>query len=327
MSKVGKKALSGGGTGGKKKGRRKSSPKQERYLVTGACGFMGSWLVDLAVEQRLSVRATDLPTADRRCIPERVEFVPADPAVPASLEGVFDGIDIVLHPAAVAGAGTGTARLRAMNEAWTANTCRAALQAGVRRLVTWSACGVRPSGDEMDVVDWRVMGDQGLAATIVRPGLVYGPRGRHGVGRLIEGLAMAPIVPIPVNLRNPLAVVHVRDVARAALFLARHKGAVEGDYTVVDSSDATVAELIRFGAATLNRPTFPAFVPSRLADLGGRAVGLLGGRGTMECFLADLHSDNRKLLDLGFTFEYPDFRKGIVETIDWFRREGIIAGV
>ncbi|MFH1538220.1 MAG: NAD-dependent epimerase/dehydratase family protein, partial [bacterium] len=50
----------------------------ERYLVTGACGFTGSHMLELLTEEGKEIRATDLAGADRSFVESMgVEFIPS----------------------------------------------------------------------------------------------------------------------------------------------------------------------------------------------------------------------------------------------------------
>ena len=93
-----------------------------------------------------------------------------------------------------------------------------------------------------------------------------------------------------------------------------------------------MAEYLGSIAAALGKPSIPIYVPIGAAAAGGRLAAalsggisrLLGTRPLIEeapirYFPLDLHVSNSKLLDLGYRFEYPDFRLGILETVSWYR--------
>jgi UDP-glucose 4-epimerase len=76
-----------------------------RYLVTGGCGFIGSHIAEYLVSQGEEVRILDnLSTGKRENITqfsEKVEFVEGDLLDPKTVEAAVDGIDYVLHQAAL----------------------------------------------------------------------------------------------------------------------------------------------------------------------------------------------------------------------------------
>ena len=68
----------------------------EKYLVTGACGFVGSHMVELLKSEGEDFRATDLAGADRSFVDSMgAEFVPADITRKETLKAAFEGIDYV----------------------------------------------------------------------------------------------------------------------------------------------------------------------------------------------------------------------------------------
>ncbi|MFH1537585.1 MAG: NAD-dependent epimerase/dehydratase family protein, partial [bacterium] len=323
----------------------------------GACGFTGSHLVDILHEKKLDFRATDMETADTRYLPEGTEFIPSDLTEPKSLKKVAKGVDVVLHTAAIFYFSAPRELLYSVNVQGMENLCNACVEAGVKRLVSWSTSGVygRGSGEvpvredhpkapveeysmsklEQDKIAHRFCEEGKLATTIVRPGVVYGPRAKYGFAQILEYLSGVPIIPVPVNFYYRIAPVHARDVGGAALHLSRRKEAVGEEYHVVDSSGISMTNLFYMIAAVMEKPTIPVFVPPKLAAFGGtiaatimEAVARLTGKppilekAPMKYFPIDLDVSNEKLLATGYKFEYPDVRIGLIETIDWMKEEG-----
>lgn len=77
-----------------------------RYLVTGGAGFIGSHIVDTLVASGQTVRVVDdLSTGYRENLeqhgPEIIEFIEADLAKPGVATQAVEGIDRVLHIAAI----------------------------------------------------------------------------------------------------------------------------------------------------------------------------------------------------------------------------------
>ena len=77
----------------------------DRYLVTGGAGFIGSHIVRRLLADRCAVRVVDnLCTGDRERLRDAlssIEFMDADLADPVACDGAVEGIDYVLHQAAI----------------------------------------------------------------------------------------------------------------------------------------------------------------------------------------------------------------------------------
>jgi len=115
-------------------------------LVTGATGYLGSVLVDLLVRRGLSVRAAVRSPQRAAVLPDTVERVAADLDDEASLVRVMQGCEGVFHLAA--SVGHSYEATRASNVEGTRHVLRAAVRAGVRRVVhtSSSAAIIEPSG-------------------------------------------------------------------------------------------------------------------------------------------------------------------------------------
>jgi len=73
----------------------------DTVLVTGACGFVGPYVVEELLKKGYHVRATDLPDADYRFV-ERLDcdLAPADLLEREQARDVMEGVDRVVHTAA-----------------------------------------------------------------------------------------------------------------------------------------------------------------------------------------------------------------------------------
>lgn len=331
----------------------------QRSLVTGACGFLGSHVVDVLAEAGHEVRATDLPDAceaDDRARGRFPSFVrtraaelrPADLTQPASLDGLFEGVTYVFHVAAVFSYSAPWELLHRVNVEGTRNLCEAALGAGVQRILAWGAGGiygiptperlpftetseVRPpnayqrSKWEQEQVLAHYHRERGLSYAALRPVTPYGARAVYGGGQLVMDVARMRHAVVPSNFRFRIPFAHARDVARAALHLATHPAADGEAYNMVDDIPLATVDYIKFIATCMGREA--RVIPPVPLGLVRGALRLASVFGLFERDLAayfgrDFAYDNTKLKATGFEFLYPDPRPGLAETVTWYRDQG-----
>ena len=324
-------------------------------LVTGAAGFAGSHMTDLLIENGYHVIATDLENADRKFVNPAAEFIPADITSPESLKGLFaKKPGYVYHPAAVFDYEAPWDLCERVNVGGMHNMCEASLAMGVKRLLLFSTVSVYgyPKPEELPVREenakrpgtnyerskWMQeetaveFARKGLPTSIVRPAPLYGPRNIYGMATILFLMAKFPILPFPVNLDNRMVGVSVRDVCRAALFLADQPKAIGEAYNVIDNSSYTMREFAEHVCPLMGVRILPIFIPRELFFLFGnqvadisRSVGKIFHtrpfvEKDMVYYLKAIYSfSNEKLRSLGFEFEHPDLLEGLTETIQWYK--------
>ena len=134
----------------------------ELYLVTGGAGFIGSHIVQRLVRRGERVRVVDNLSTGKieriDCVCSAIDFVEADLADPQVCDRVVDGVDYVLHQAAIPSVQRSIRDPMASNRAnitATLNLLESCRAHGVRRLVyaaSSSAYGdtrVLPKHEEM----------------------------------------------------------------------------------------------------------------------------------------------------------------------------------
>ncbi len=172
-------------------------------LLTGGTGFLGAYILKALVEKGYTVRAirrTDrLPDYIPRHILDKVEWVQGDILDVVSLEDAMEGVDTVIHSAAVVSFSAADRRqMYKVNVDGTANVVNMALEKNVRRLVHISsvaALGRTANGDKVneekkweeskinthyakskhkaELEVWRGMAE-GLEAVILNPSTIIG---------------------------------------------------------------------------------------------------------------------------------------------------------
>jgi dihydroflavonol-4-reductase len=112
----------------------------KKVLVTGGTGFLGAYIIKALVEKGYTVRAirrtAQLPAYISPEIFSKVEWVAGDVLDVISLEEAMDGMDIVIHSAAVVSfVNKGRKKMYQVNVDGTANIVNTALEKNVKRLV------------------------------------------------------------------------------------------------------------------------------------------------------------------------------------------------
>lgn len=174
----------------------------QNVLVTGTGGFIGRHVVAAALsEADVRLRLVRRGGSAAAPLDERVHTVSADLADPASLTGLCEGIEAVVHCASLVGADEQS--LRAVNDRGTRALVQDALRHGVRRVVYISTAAVygrgpfrRAEAGALAVAPrsatslTRAAAEQHVLSaggTVLRPHLVYG-RGDRWVIPELAGL-------------------------------------------------------------------------------------------------------------------------------------------
>lgn len=237
-----------------------------KIALTGATGFVGSTLLDLAVEAGHGVQALT-----RRDQPARVgvNWVRGDLADGDALAQLASGSDVVIHVAGVVNA-LDREGFEAGNIAGTGAMVDAARAAGVPRFVHVSSLAAREP--VLSYYGWSKDGAERKAqkadgCVIVRPPVIYGPRDTE-MFELFRA-AKSGIVPLPPRGRTSL--IHVADLARLLLKLAE-TGVPDG--TLYEADDGHAAgwrhdEMARMIGTAVGRKILPLHVPKRLLMMAG----------------------------------------------------------
>ncbi len=253
-------------------------------LITGAGGFLGTWLTQEFINQGHAVRAADLAQADLG--PHQAmgaEPTAIDITDRSSVEEATDGMDIVVHAAGIFDLSAPAGMMWAVNHEGARTAAEVAAEKGVQRFVMISSTSVygrnttnvsedypKTPTHDYDRSKWageeaavEVCKDRELPFTVLRPTLIYGPGGRYGIANALALMALRAqhgMRKLPISMGGPSGHhVHVEDVARAVVSLSMDERAAGGIYNVADDEPLCAGDLIRiFGEATGVRITTPA---------------------------------------------------------------------
>ncbi|MGQ0663073.1 MAG: NAD-dependent epimerase/dehydratase family protein [Pseudomonadota bacterium] len=269
-----------------------------RVLVTGANGFIGR-----ALCRQLAADGYEVVAATRASPAETLAgrpFVAGEIGPDTEWRVGLDNVWAVIHLAARVHIGRDAAadplvEFRRVNAAGTRRLADSAAACGVKRFVFVSTAKVlgeespRPFGDDdkpapqgpYAVSKWEaeralaeISGRTGLAVTVVRPPLVYGP----GVGANFLDLLRLCDTPWPLPLGgidNRRSLLYLGNLVSA---LARSLGtdkAVGRTWLIGDGEDLSTSELVKRLREALGRPARLFAAPA--ASL--RLAGAIAGRG------------------------------------------------
>jgi nucleoside-diphosphate-sugar epimerase len=147
----------------------------------------------------------------------------------------------------------------------------------------------------------------GLPTAFVHLGTVYGP-GKAFAARLLPDLARGKM-PIIGKGENRLALIHVRDAARALVQLTMlDTEKLSGKtWLLADGAGTKQREFLQHAAQLMNGPT-PRKLPRWL-------VSLVAGSAVADQMTEDAPVDISPLLGTGFKFEYPSHHTGLPATV------------
>lgn len=213
-----------------------------KVLVTGAGGFLGQSIVEQCLARGDEVRAFG-----RREYPDLAalgaEVFLGDVRDVAAVQRACAGIDTVYHAAAVAGIWGSWTYFYGINTQGTQHVVQACRTHGVRKLVFTSSPSVTFDGTDQCGVDestpyasrWLcyypqtkalaerlVLGahDQdGLATCALRPHLIWGPRDRHLIPRLLERARQGKLTRVGDG-KNLVDMIYIENAAEAHLLAA-----------------------------------------------------------------------------------------------------------
>ncbi len=258
------------------------------YLITGATGFVGSHIADLAAARGVAVRALARPIADLAHLNSlHAEIVPGDLADPAAVAKAVDGVDVVIHAAAKVGDWGPADDYRKVNVEGLRNLLEAVKGKTLKRFVHVSSLGVyaarhhhgtdeaEPLPDhhidgytqskvESEKLALEYVRKHNLPIAILRPGFVYGPRDRSILPRLADRLKERSIIYIARG-RYALNTTYVGNIAEACFLAVDNDRAVGEIFNITDGEFVSKRRFFETVADGLGLPRPKASVPLWLA--------------------------------------------------------------
>jgi NADH dehydrogenase len=226
-----------------------------KLLVTGANGFLGSRCCKMALERGWEVAAMTRASSDLSLIKplleaERIEWRVGDLAAPSTHAACVQGQDAIVNAAAATSEhSTSLDDSRAVNVEGTRTFLEAALQAGVRRVAHVSSQSAHPGNrsayGRAKLESEAAVKGSGLAWTILRPGVIYGPEERgvfHKLEGHVQNLPVVPVIGSGLYVQYP---VHVADVAGAALDCLENEACAGKTFDIAGADALPFLEVLR----------------------------------------------------------------------------------
>jgi nucleoside-diphosphate-sugar epimerase len=322
-------------------------------LITGGNGFVGRHLIPALEERGESVRVLVSPRGDPTWLEKRgVAIFRGDICVPETLTLPMRGADSVVHLVAQARVWGSMQDSHAVNVIGTENVCRAAITAGVRRVVHISTFTIynmavgRPVSEadppaplrepysitkaQGDKLVQRMIAEDDLPGVIVRPSTLFGPGDRRNFGRLADRVRAGKDI-IVGSGDNTVPFVYIADVVQALLLALDNERAVGNVYNVGNDQPLTQKQFLSAIAQDLGVAPPRVHVPyalmyaaaygaERLATLSGNRIPPIVTRHGVKILGEDSRlSIDKARRELGYAPQVS-VREGVRRTVDWYQK-------
>jgi nucleoside-diphosphate-sugar epimerase len=306
--------------------------------ITGGTGFIGRYLVDLAVSRGHSVRAL---TRRQQPATAGVEWVAGDLEDTAALHRLVSGTSAVFHCAGLVKA-LRDSDFKAVNTDGSRNLAEAvsAIDGTPPHLVHLSSLAAREPHLSAYARTKRhgegVMRDAlgSVPWTILRPPGVYGP-GDDEVFALIRAMSRG-YLPAVTGSTGRFSMIHVADLAAAMLAVANQEHCFARTIEVRDASVAgySMADVAAIAATILDRnvrtvpvPAAALHVSAAFQQLRARISGqpaILSHGKVRELRHPDWLIQVNELADEGLWQPVYTLQSGLLETIRWYAEKGFL---
>ena len=267
-----------------------------KIAVTGASGFIGTYLVPALLQHGMEVRLLIRKSVAKQSY-SSMTYCLGDLLQPDSLRSLVNGTDVVVHLAGYAHASgrQGSSMIdlyRKINFEGTQNLFHCAVEAGVRRFVFVSS--VKAGGEhshecldesssippqdlygqiKRETEDWLFKEGtrQGVEICVLRPALVYGPSVKGNLAAMLRGIDRGWFPPVP-ETRNIRSMISVQDAASAIMAAATRPEAAGQVCILTDGEEYSTRRMYSAMAAAFGKSVRIWVTPIILL----RGLGLLG---------------------------------------------------
>ena len=321
-----------------------------KALVTGATGFVGGHLVDQLLARGDTVTALVRSTTRAASLASRgVVLVQGDLGNHDALREAAAGQEVVYHCAALTGA-VDEAEFMTANRDGTANLARACLVTGGRQrfvLISSMAAGGparhgvprTEAGPDRPVTMYgrsklaaeRVLCEEALEWTILRPPTVYGPRDRDNLLSVFRATRLG-FAPVFGDGSMELSLIHVVDLATAIVAAGTRPGLGSLVFYVNHPEIVTSASLVRAIGRSIGHEVrlvpVPEWIARPLLAASGTTAGLLRRKTILRADKANEFYQEAWTADPSAFVKATgwhgafDMVSGIGDTASWYRKNG-----
>ena len=258
--------------------------------MTGATGMIGRSLVDRLLAEGVSVRILARPSSDIRYLRTLpVDVIQGEADDREALRRSARGCQWVFHvaglirPEYVFDRGHDFSPLLRTNVDFTEAMLDASAQENITRFFYVSSTSVYGIGAAVPISERvpvnpcsdygvsKVMAEahvlayqaKGMATTIIRPSIVYGPHDRHLI-RLAGSLARLPIMPLPDGGHSLQDLVFVGDVVELIWLSSQSDVAINKVYNAGSDAPLSLREMLLSMRAFIGKPTRAFSISSEL---------------------------------------------------------------
>lgn len=313
-----------------------------RFLVSGANGFVGRAMCDTLIQHGYEVRGA-VRRSDVILNSKVSRVTVGEINSQTDWSSALAGVNVVIHLAARVHVMKETSvspldAFRNTNVHGTEHLARSAAAHGVKRFVFVSSIkiiGEETSGGhrytELDTPSpkdpygvskceaeqalHRIAQETGMEVVIVRPPLVYGAGVKGNFAQMLKVRAKG--IPLPLaSVSNLRSLIYIGNFVDALVTCATHPAAAGQTYLVSDGEDVSTPDLLRQLGAAMGQPARLLPCPPVLLKMAGR---VLGKSEQLERLLGSLQVDSSKIRrDLGWQ---PPFtlQQGLQATAEWYR--------
>ncbi len=323
----------------------------EKYLITGANGFIGSHLVDSLVKKEKSIRIlvrekSNLENIEKHIRNKKVEIAKGELTSEESLKRAVQGCTVICNIAALTDLSASRKQFFNINVRSLKNLLDIASSIKLKRFVHISSIGgftknhssineetpqnpinnyelSKVLGEKIALMFWK---KHRLPITILEPSAVYGPRANVGFPYLLRMLKKR-MMRYPVSEYTLLNLVYVTDVVESIELAIEKQVAIGERFIIGGEKSYTYREIVEAAAQELGvtapKKHIPLFIAKSFALLNQCFSKIRGEKPGLAMDYFDYITQDM-VLDISKAKKFLDYKpqvdlkKGMKEMVKWY---------